>query len=320
MSTLILTRSDVQSLLDIASVMNAVEQAFRDFALCRAVMPVKTYLAVDNGDFRAMPATLPGAVGVKWVNVHPRNAAQGLPTVMATLIYNDPLTGYPLAVMEASDLTAYRTGATAAIAAKYLARKDSSTLGIVGAGRQAYTQLTAHARLFKFKEIRVFDLNAPAADRFVSSLPGYPLRACSLEETVAADIVCTATPAREPFVRKEWVHPGTHINAIGADAAGKEELEPSILKAAMLVVDDLRQATAAGEINVPFRKGLIGIGDIHATLGEIIIGSKPGRNDGESVTVFDSTGLAIEDIAVAKLVYDAARERGGYLSVKFTDE
>ena len=320
MSTLFLSRRDVRGLLNMADVIEAVEQAFRHRALGNARMPAKAYLVLDQGDFRAMPAALPGSVGMKWANVHPQNPPLGLPTVMAILIYNDPATGYPLAVMDATDITAYRTGAAAAIASRYLARKDSHTLGIIGAGRQAYTQLVAHAELFDLSLIRVFDRLDAAVEELISSFPGYPLKACSLEETVASDIVCTLTPAQEPFVRREWVTLGTHINAIGADAAGKEELEPSILKEAIIVVDDLAQASAAGEINVPIKKGLIAIEQVYATLDEIIAGKKQGRIDEKVVTVFDSTGLAIEDIAVANLVYKKAQQIGGYLTLDFVEE
>jgi len=317
MSTLFLSKNDVRSLLNMADVIEAVEQAFKDWALGRAKMPPKAYLVLEQGDFRAMPGAIPGAAGMKWVNVHLQNQSLGLPTVMAIMIYSDPATGYPLAVMDATDITAYRTGAAAAIASKYLARKDSHTLGIVGAGRQSYTQLTAHGELFDLRRIKVFDQRAAAVETFIKSFPAYSVQACSLEETVASDIVCTVTPAREPFLKSEWVRPGTHINAIGADAEGKEELDPSILRKAVVVVDDLKQAAAAGEINVPVRKGLFAIEEVYATLGDIVVGRKQGRKDKKAITIFDSTGLAIEDIAVAKLVYDKAKKAGGYLSLDF---
>ena len=320
MSTLFLGRRDVRGLLDMREVVEAVEQAFRDSVSGNVRMPAKSYLLVEKGDFRAMPCALPDAAGVKWVNAHPGNPALGLPSVMAILVYNDPATGYPLAVMDATDITAYRTGATAAIASRYLARSDSHTLGIVGAGRQACTQLEAHAAIFDLGLVRVYDKREEAVRRFICSFPQYPVRSCSLEETVASDILCTVTPAREPFVKREWVRPGTHINAVGADAAGKEELEPDVLKQAVVVVDDIEQATSGGEINVPLRRGLFTIRDVHGTLGEIISGSKPGRTDDRAVTIFDSTGLALEDVAVARIVYSKATRRGGYLALDFVEE
>ena len=155
--------------------------------------------------------------------------------------------------------------------------------------------------------------------KFIDYFSEYPVRGFYLEETMASDIVCTITPSREPLVHKEWVIPGTHINAIGADTEGKEELEPSILKESTLVVDDLSQASTAGEINVPLKKELISIDDVHATLGEIIIGEKQGRKDRKAVTVFDCTGVGIEDIAVARLVYERAQQAGSYLSLNLVE-
>jgi len=319
MPTLLLTRKDVNTLISMKDVIRIVEQAFRDWAEGKGSMPPKAYLQVKDGDFRAMPAALPGAAGMKWVNVHTGNPAQGLPTVMALLIYNDPATGYPLAVMDATEITGYRTGATAAIASRYLARKNASTLGVVGAGRQAYMQILSHLELFTFTEIKVYDLFPKAAERLVSLLPQYPLKAVSLQEAVRSDIVCTVTPARQPVVIKEYIVPGTHINAIGADAEGKEELEPAVLKMATVVVDDLRQASKAGEINVPISKGLYTPEEVQANLGEIITGRKIGRTSDTQVTIFDSTGVAIEDIAVASMLYSRAKDKGMGLALNLVE-
>jgi alanine dehydrogenase len=300
----------IKDQLNMSEVIRAVEQAFRDWAEGRGKMPAKSYLSLEKGDFRAMPASLPGAVAMKWVNVHPENPGHGLPSIMAVIIYNDPDTGYPLAIMDGTDITAYRTGATAAIAAKYLARKDSHTLGIIGAGRQAYTQILAHSELFQLRQIKVYDIYPAAVDRLIKSLPQFPIKGCTPKEATASDIVCTLTPARAPFLKKEWVQPGTHINAVGADAAGKEELEPTILKAAVVVVDDLRQASVAGEINVPVAKGFYSVNEVYGTLGEILTGQKPGRQDPQAITIFDSTGVAIEDVAVARLIHEKVKQAG----------
>ena len=319
MPTLMLNKREVRNFINIGEVIDVVETAFKEYTVGNSEMPSKVYLTVKDGDFRAMPASLPGAVGMKWVNVHPENPAKGLPTVMAILIYNDPDTGYPLAIMDASEITAFRTAATSTIASKYLARKDSRTLGIVGAGYQAYHHIKAHEELIKFKEILVSDITPRAVGRLIDSLPNLPLRACSIEETVKADIICTLTPSHQPVVQKKWLIPGTHINAVGADAEGKEELEPSILEEATVVVDDLRQAINCGEIKLPVAKGLFKKEQIYATLGEIITGTKSGRTNDEMITVFDSTGLAIEDIAVARLLYEKARQKGTGLLINLVD-
>lgn len=317
MSTLILKSDDVLSLLDMPSVIEAVEQGLRDLAAGNAHMPPKVYLFGDKGDFRAMPASVPGAAGIKWVNVHPGNPLLGMQTVMATIIYNDPLTGYPLAIMDATDITAYRTGAAAAIAAKYLARKDSHSLGLIGAGRQAQTQLLAHVAIFDIRSIKIYDRLESATEKFLRQFSQYPVKVTSLEEAAACDIICAVTPARGPVVMKDMVKPGTHINAVGADAPGKQELDPAILKEARVVVDDMEQATHSGEINVPVSKGIFSAGDIYATLPEVVSGGKPGRTDDTQITIFDSTGLAVEDMATAHLIYDRAMRFGGFLSLDF---
>lgn len=312
MPTLLLDKQSVKALLNMPEVLVTVEQAFRTWGEGKGSMPPKAYLNVENGDFRAMPASLPGSAGMKWVNAHPDNRSRNLPSVMAVLIYNDPETGYPLAIMDATDITAYRTGAAAAIASKYMARPDSKSLGIIGAGTQAHTQIIAHKELFSLDSINAFDISRDSTEKLAADFPGLPVKVCTIEEAAASDIVCTLTPSRGPVVMNEWIKDGTHINAIGADAAGKEELDPQILKRASVVVDDIKQAGSGGEINVPIQQGIYSIDDIRGTLAEVVLGKIPGRTDPSDVTVFDSTGIAIEDIAIAGLVYEKARQSGDY--------
>lgn len=312
MSTLILDRKSVSNLLEMTEVMEVVEEGFRLWGEGKGNMPPKAYLTVETGDFRAMPAALPGSAGMKWVNAHPGNRSKGLPSVMAVMIYNDPETGYPLAIMDATHITAFRTGAAAAIASKYLARKDSRTLGIIGAGYQAYTQILAHMTVFSPDEIQVYDIVPEAIDGLKVMLPEVNIKSSTIEEVAGSDILCTLTPSRKPFVKRAWISDGTHINAVGADAAGKEELDLQILLDAKVVVDDIRQASGGGEINVPIKNGLFKAEDVIGTLAEIILGKKTGRTTDSDITVFDSTGIAIEDIATAGLIYEKAVKKGGY--------
>lgn len=290
--------------------LSAVEAAFTAYAEGTASMPPKAYLILEKGDFRAMPASVPGAAGVKWINVHLGNSGIGLPSIMGLIVYSDPDTGYPLAIMDGTEITAYRTGAAAAIASRHLARPDSRILGLVGAGHQADTQIKAHLEYFHFDEIRAFDLNPDAADRLAKRFPDLPVRAAGLEETCGADIVCTLTPSRKPYLKYHWLKPGAHINAIGADAPGKQELEVEVLKKVKVVVDDVYQATHAGELNVAISAGLFAEDDIYATLGELTSGKRHPVFDVSETTVFDSTGLAIQDIACARYIYDKARQSG----------
>jgi ornithine cyclodeaminase/alanine dehydrogenase-like protein (mu-crystallin family) len=169
--------------------------------------------------------------------------------------------------------------------------------------------------LFDLKLIKVYDISRDTIDKLITSSPDYPIKEFSLVETSASDIVCTLTPSRTPFLKKEWIKLGTHINAVGADAKGKEELELSLLEDSIVVVDDLRQASAAGEINVPVGCRKYSIKQVYATISEVILGKKSGRIDENQITVFDSTGIAVEDIAVAKVVYEKAKSKGGYLAV-----
>jgi len=312
--TLILGNSQVQRLIDMPQVLKVIENAFILYGKNLVQMPAKIYLHLDkyNGDFRAMPAYIEGmeACGLKWVNVHPKNRRFGLPAVMAIIILSDPQTGFPLCIMDGTLLTNLRTGAAGGIAAKYLARKDSSVVGLVGCGVQARTQLLALKELFKIKLVCVWGNKVEYAKKFLEDTRHLGLN-IKIKDKISdcvkqADIVVTTTPVRKPIVKSEWIKYGTHINAIGADAKGKEELEPELLKRAKLVVDDWQQASHSGEINVAVSCGIITKKDIYATLSEVLIGKKKGRVSSKEITIFDSTGLAIQDVAVANLVYKRA--------------
>ncbi len=306
--TYLITRADVEKALLMPDALEAVEAAFKSYGQGRAQMPPKQYLTFDKGDLRSMPAYLPdlGAAAVKNVNVHPQN--RGLPTVMATVTVFDTETGFALAIMDGTYLTAVRTAAAAGVAARYLAREDSTVAAFVGTGKQAPAQLEALMLTVPgIKKVLAYDVKPESAESFAErSAAAYGVEAavCSLAEAVAgADIVTTTTPVREPIVRREDVRPGTHINAIGADAAGKQELELAVLQDAKIVIDNWEQASHGGEINVAVSRGLIGRESIHADIGEIVVGRRPGREAPDEITVFDSTGLAIQDVACAAHVY-----------------
>jgi alanine dehydrogenase len=318
MKTLILSEEDVKKVLSLEEVTDAVESAFRMKGLGHAQMPSKQYLFMKkyNGDLRTMPAYLEenDAVAVKVVNSHPENRQKhGLPTVMATIILVDPRTGAPEAIMGGIWITALRTGAAGAIAAKYLANPNPKTVGMVGAGTQARTQLMGLEHVFgTIEEVRVWDLNGKAAVKYAEEMKSkcdqefiYPVK--SVKNAVqGADIIVTVTPSREPLVSAEWVDEGAHINCIGADAPGKQELDPAVLKKSKIVVDDWSQSCHGGEINVPLAKGTIKEEDVWGDICEIVAGLKQGRTSPGEITVFTSTGLAIQDAAAAKIAYQKA--------------
>ncbi len=325
METLVMTEDEVKKAIQdigIESIFDSVERAFGSLAEGDAEMPPKSYVSADSGDFRAMPGRIGQDVGVKWVNSHPENPEKyGLPSVMGLIIYSDIRTGYPLAIMDGTLITQYRTGAAGGIASKYLANPGSESLGMVGCGTQAITQFLFINHVMKLRRVKLYDIRRENALRLRSIVlaenPECKVEITDVKEACSADIVVTTTPSRSPVVRNEWIKAGTHINAIGADAEGKQELDPEILKRARIVVDEITQASHSGEINVPLKRGLISEEDIYGELGEIITGRKRGRESEDEITVFDSTGLAIQDIAVAGEIYRFAINNNLGRMIKF---
>ncbi|MEN6611302.1 MAG: ornithine cyclodeaminase family protein [Methanoregulaceae archaeon] len=293
--------------LDIGLVNRAVEAAFAEHGRGNVQMPPKIYVTLPNGDFRTMPAYLPSEqiAGVKIVNVHPENPKAGVPTVMATTLILDIATGVPVAILNATGLTDLRTGSAGAIAAKYLSPKREIVLGVIGSGRQAEAQIAATARELSIREVKIGSRDRSHAESLAGKFQDLNAHAASLEKTCECDVLVTTTPSRVPIIRDEWIHEGMHINAIGADAPGKEELDPAILHRARVFVDDPSQAFHSGEINVPVTKGLFATWMIAGTLGQVVIGKHRREKSGE-ITVFDSTGLAIQDLAIASIAMRSA--------------
>ena len=288
--------------------LSVVEKAFAMYEKGKIQLPPKSYIYFEKGDLRCMPAYLPYLKmgGVKNVTVHPSNKT--LPTVMATITLTDPATGFPLAIMDGTHITDLRTGAVGGIAVKYLANKNSKVLALIGSGRQAVTQLQAIMMVRpKIEKVYVYDLNMGAAKSFsekhsqeynVKIIP-----ASSVKEAIEeADIIVTTTPTRIPIVKALYVKEGTHINAIGADAKGKQELESGLFKKAKIIIDNWHQASSGGEINVPLSEGVITKKDIYGELGQVVLGKKK-RKSPKEITIFDSTGLAMQDIVCAAEVY-----------------
>jgi len=319
MRVLLLAEKDIKPLLLMSEVIEAVEEAFKEKALGYVQMPPKIYVRYKkyNGDLRAMPSYLErlNISAVKVVNSHPDNPEKfKLPTVMATIVLVDPRSGAPLSIMSGTWITAMRTGAAGGIAAKYLARRDSKVVGLIGAGMQGRTQVLALLTVYeRLEEVRKWERREARIKEYISEMSplcrekARLLPVKNVKEAVEdADIIVTATPSRKPLVLDEWISEGTHITCIGADAPGKEELDPKILTHAKIYVDDWDQALHSGEVNVPLSKGIIKKEDIYGELCDVVAGLKPGRTSREEITVFSSTGLAIQDAVTAKLVYEKA--------------
>jgi alanine dehydrogenase len=321
METLLLDREDVTGSVRMPELIRAVEDAFAAYDRGDVQMPAKSYIDLPqyDGDFRSMPAYIDAldhggweAAGHKWVNSHPGNPDRhDLPTVMAVMVYSEPSTALPLALLDGTTLTRLRTGAAAAVATDHLAVPDADSLGLVGAGVQSYAQLEAVAEVRPIREVVVADVDEAAVERFVDRFgEQFDVRPGSIAEAAACDVVSTTTPVEEPIVPREAVGERTHVNAMGADAPGKHELEDDLLAAATIVIDDYEQCTHSGEINVPWAAGLLDDDDLHGELGAVVTGAVEGRTAGTGITVFDSTGLAIQDVAAAHVVYEHAREDG----------
>ncbi len=323
MKTLLLTEEDIKQLLSIDEVMEAVESAFEEKGLGRAQMPPKVYLFYKkyNGDLRAMPSYLEelDVSAVKVVNVHPDNRDKyDLPTVMAIIILVDPKNGAPIAIMGGTIITDMRTGAAGGIAAKHLARKDSKVVGLVGAGAQARTQLMALLSLYgELEEVRVWSRTKRTREDYVAEMKSAyknVARMVAVEKArdavKGADIIVTTTPSRKPIVQSDWIEKGMHFTCIGADAPGKEELDPAILKRAKIIVDDWEQASHSGEINVPLSEGIITRENVFGEITEVVAGVKPGRTSPDEITLFTSTGLAVQDAVTANLAYKKAVAKG----------
>ena len=318
--TLILGRTEMMGLLTPGEYNDCVEHAFRMHGLGRVYMEPKGHIVLDRypGEWEVMPSYIeePEAAACKWVSIRENNAQYGLPAVFSILIYTDPVTGFPLAICDGSYHTLMRTGASAAVSAKWLARPDSEVLAIAGTGSVGEGTLATCDAVFAWRQVRVWSRTQESVDRFLASeQPKYPhlelVGSTDLEQIVrGADVVVAGTHARGWIVDNAWISPGTHIAALGADLEGEQELDPRILQRARIFVDDIRQCVPDGEINVPLREGLITVDDVAGEIGKVICGELEGRQSEDQITVFDSTGIALQDSATVPLEVERAHAAG----------
>jgi len=317
---LVLDKREVESLLDPDALRAAVAAALADLSAGRASMPTRIAALVAEKDalLAAMPAYLPsaGALTTKLVSLFPRNTDR--PTHQAVILAFDPQTGTPAALMDGEAITAARTAAGSALATDLLARQDVATLAVLGAGVQARAHLRALPRVRRFREIIVGARDtskASALAREIASEIGVSVRAASFSDAVrAADVVCACTHSAEPVVRRQWLRPGTHVNSVGYNTAGRE-VDGETVAASLVVVESRGAALApppggSNDLLWPIRDGLITAAHVQAELGELVSGSRPGRADAAQLTLYKSVGVAVEDAAAAALVLRLARERG----------
>ena len=310
-----LCEADVRALLPMHALIDAMEQAVTAFSSKRAVQPVRTVFPIPGGFFGSMPAVLetPQALGAKLVTLCASNTAKGLPTHLATIVLLDPNTGDLLAVMDGRYITEARTAAASAVAARYLARPDASTLAIIGSGVQARSHLEALSLVRSFKDIRCWSPTADNLQRFIQESSASKVRGSmdAREAVEGADVIVLATSSRTPVIQNDWIMAGACVLAVGACRPVEREMDPALVARSRLFVDSRAAALEeAGDIVQCIKEGRFSASHIVAELGEVVANPKLGRVTDNEVTVFKSLGIAVEDVASAHLAYRRARDTG----------
>jgi alanine dehydrogenase len=317
--TLLLNKNDVASVLEMKDCMDAMESAFAELANGTAVLPLRTAITPPEGLSLYMPAYLKemGALACKVVTVYKNNPQKhNLPTTIGKVLLQDPITGDVICIMNGGYLTAVRTGAASGVATKYLARTDSNQVaGIFGSGVQAKMQLWAVSEARNLSKAIVYDISEVAANAFITEMSKKLnleiIRAATPDQVLEADIICAATSSQTPIFDGRKVREGTHINGIGSHTPNARELDTEIIRRSKFIGDSKEACfKEAGDIIIPVKEGAIPESHFYAELGEILTGKKPGRENDMEITLFKSNGLAIQDAAAAKVVYERAVERG----------
>jgi ornithine cyclodeaminase/alanine dehydrogenase-like protein (mu-crystallin family) len=351
-ATLILSAADIERLLDLESCMAAVERAFLAHAEGRTFGPAVLGVRVEGGGFHVKGAGLAAPGGEGRPNKEsgagnaagstdfgasapgPRFAAKlnanfpgngsrfGLPTIQGVVVLSDAENGFPLAVMDSAAITILRTAAATGLAARTLARKDARIATVCGLGAQSRAQLRALALVRPLERAFAYDLDPVRARAFADDMTGelgIPVRpAADLAAAAwASDLIITCTPARRPFLERDMVRPGTFVAAVGADSEDKQEIAPALMAAAKVVADVRAQCAEIGDLHHAVAAGAMRESDVHAELAEVLAGRRRGRENADEITVFDSTGTALQDVAAAALVHERAVAEGAGVWVRF---
>jgi ornithine cyclodeaminase len=310
----LLTRADVEELLDLDELVDALAKAHEELSAGRVSMPSRIAAFTPDGLLGAMPGYVPAAgLGAKLVTLFPGNTDR--PTHQAAIVLFDPETGSPSALLDGTYITEARTAGAAALAARLLAREDATILAILGTGAQARSHAAAFARLRDWAEIRIAGRDAAKAEELAAEVGA--TASASFEAAVrGADVVAATTHSTEPVVRREWLAPGAHVSSVGFPGRGSE-LDPAIVREATLVVET-RAALDPPPAGAPELQGL-DASAVHAELGELVAGTRPGRATPSEITLYKSVGVAVQDLAAAALVVAAARARGAGLEIELEE-
>lgn len=324
--TLVLDRKTIAKLLNLDDCIAAVEEVFAAHSRGETLAPGLLHIDAPDGEFhiKAGGVTKPEAYfGLKAnAGFFDNTRRFGLPNIQGLILLYSAETGYPLAVMDSAGITMQRTGAATAVAAKYLARRDSSIVTICGCGRQGHVQLRALSRVLRIERVNAFSIDDEEAEGFAAEMRrelGVEVKhAQDLSAAVAeCDVCVTCTPSRSPFIKRDFVSPGTFVAAVGADSPEKQEIDPALLAENTVVVDLLEQCVSVGELHHAIEAGLMTADDVLGELGDIVSGRTVARTSDEEIVVFDSTGTALQDTAAAILVFGRAVESGKGACVDF---
>lgn len=326
----ILNQNEIKEILSIGDAIDAVESVYAMKAEGKTdLFPMVSHefeVGISDFDIKSGAISGKGIYGMKTVSYFSENAEKGLPNLAGISTIYDITTGFPIGIMEASYITGLRTGAAGALGCKYLARKDSESLLLVGAGKQSIFQIAATLyTMTNIKKVMIFDLlNHENAVSLAEKLPQLLIDDFQLdvkdrieftginnieEATKLSDIIITTTPARAPIIMKAWVKEGTHFSCMGSDVSGKQEIDGNIMATARIFVDDKAQCIKVGEIELSLKAGIINEASILGEIGQVIVGDVKGRTNQGEITVFDSTGLALQDLIVADKVLDIAKNK-----------
>lgn len=324
---LLLTSPEVRRLLTLDECIIAVEHAFQMYGEGKAAPPAMLSMHTSDGAFHVKAGFLDlgrSYFAAKVNGNFPTNGTRfGLPTIQGIIVLCDSENGTPLAVMDSREITSLRTGAATAVAARYLARPDSRIVTICGCGNQGRVQLKALSRVCQLRTAFAYDKSGEQALRFARELASdLQLSVTAVSDLAAAvrqsDICVTCTPSREAFLGPDDVRPGTFIAAVGADHPEKQELDPVLMTKNKIVCDMLEQCTVMGELHHGLEARVVTRADVHAELGEVVAGKKPGRESEEEITIFDSTGMALQDVAAAAFLYEKVERQGGGVRINFS--
>lgn len=322
--TLLFTKEQIADVLEMDDVIASVEEAYRLFSEQKVILPPVLSFEVEKYhgevDIKSGHDTVDDIVGVKIASGYANNQRDyGIPNGLATILLMNVKNGTPVAIMEGGLITDMRTGAAGAVSAKYLANPSAKKVAIVGTGVIARWELEALFRVFELEEAFIWGRSSEKVAGYIEEMQNrveITYTACSdLKECVSqADIIITATSSKEALIQSDWVRPGTHIACIGADMPGKQELDEELFRKAKAFTDSNAQCTERGEVQHALQKGILVESDL-TEIGQVLLGNKPGRESESDITVFDSTGLSVQDITTAKKVVAVLKERDGNVSI-----